>query len=205
LSLPILPFDWNSHFVPEGDSEDCIPACLAMAGRYWKSVDKTLGIPSKLDDWMAFLDSLHVTSHRGTNLVMLKSALRKIKKDDGVGLSIRMIQPQKLADVTKFLEEKIPIPVILCYDRSLAINNVEGPNHASLLYSIDLVKEQIKVVDPSQIYRQTPMLYSQEDFIRGWNAVQNQIIIIFPSNLRVPINTRKQDESQNLDEWNETK
>lgn len=200
-----MPFDWNSHFVPEENSEDCIPACLAMAGRYWKSIDNTLDIPSTLDEWMPFLDDLHVTSHRGTNLVMLKSALRKLKKNNGIGLSIRMIQPKKLADVTKFLEFKISIPVIFCYDRSLAINNVEGPNHASLLYSIDLPKEQIKVVDPAQAYRLDPMLYGQQDFIRGWNAVQNQIIIVFPSNLRVPINTRKHDESQNLDEWNETK
>lgn len=186
--------------MPEVNSEDCVPACLAMAGLYWKTKKPSLSIPARREEWNPFLEKLYIHTHRGTNLVMLKGALQKIK-GKGIGLKLRMIQPKKLADLTKLLEFNPPIPVILCYDRAIAINNVEGPNHASLLFSIDLLREQVKVVDPSQIYRDTPMTYNQDDFIRGWNAVKNLAILVYPTNLKVPLNMRDQQHSHSLDGW----
>ncbi|MEX0640915.1 MAG: hypothetical protein WEB28_02925 [Nitrosopumilaceae archaeon] len=197
MAVTKFPFDWKKHFVSEENSEDCIPSCLAMAGLYWRSIDKSLRIPSKREEWASILEKMHVHSHRGTNLMMLRNILKTKAK----GLSLKLIQPKKLADLTKLFEFTPPIPVILCYDRAMVINNIEGPNHASLVFSIDLTREQIKVVDPSQIYRETPMTYNQDDFIRGWNQVQNQAILVHPTKIRLPINTRDRDSSHTLNNW----
>jgi len=184
-----FPFDYKKHFVPEQNSEDCVPACIAMAAMYWKSRMPKLALPTKIDEWKSYFDELRVHSHRGTNLVMLKSALKRLKKD-GIGLSLRLIQPKHIADLTKLFELKDPIPVILCYDRSMVINNFQGPNHASLFITLDTWKEDVEVVDPSQVRRESPMTYKIADFLKGWNQVQNLAILAFPSSVSVPLNMR---------------
>lgn len=200
LSRIDFPFIWKKHFVPETNSEDCVPACIAMTALYWKSKFPKLSLPTKLDEWKSYFDELNVHSPRGTNLAMLKSALSRLKKDS-IGLSLQMFNPKNLADLTKLFDVNIPIPIILCYDRSMVINNFEGPNHASLFHKIDTWRDQVQVIDPSLVHRKTPMTYLTSDFKRGWKQLQHLTIIAYPSNMRVPINMNDNEPIQPLDTY----
>ena len=171
-----------------------------MSALYWKSKYPKLGFPTKLAEWQTYFDELRVHSHRGTNLAMLNYALKKLK-GEGIGLTLKIFNPKNLADLTKLFDRDIPIPIILCYDRSMIINNFEGGNHASLFSTIDTWRDQIEVIDPALIHRNDPMTYKIKDFKRGWKKLQHLTIISYPSNIKVPINMNDEETIIPLDEY----
>lgn len=195
-----FPFDWDKHFVPEVDSSDCVPACVAMCARYW--VDrKKISLPINIEEYKEYFEKLKVHSHRGTSVSLLENALKKITPKGKTGLRCKIYYAQKVADLTKLFELETPIPVILRYDRSKILRNITGTHHASLLHSLDTVKERVRVIDPSMPERTTPSTHDMIDFLNGWNETGKEIIITYPSNTRVPINMRQRAQSTSMDEF----
>jgi hypothetical protein len=195
-----FPFVWEKYFVSEIDSSDCVPACVAMTARYWIH-KKAISLPPDLTDWRAYFEKLKIHTHRGTSISLLENALKKITPKGKVGLRCKVYHVQKVADLTKLFDLEIPIPVILRYDRSRVLRNVTGTHHAALLHSLDIVKERVRVIDPSLPDRDTPSTYDMADFLRGWDETGKEIIITYPTNIRVPINMRKIIQHTPIDEF----
>ncbi len=188
MPLTQLPFQWNRHFVPEENSSDCVPACVAMCARMWNDTG-LITVPTETNQWAQYFEKLGIHSHRGTNVSLITNAMKKIKKQKP-HFALNLYYPVHISDLTKLLETNPVFPLILTYDRRMVEHNAIGVHHASLFHSFDSQREKIFVIDPASPYRTTPIPYDQTDFFRGWEETGKEIIIPHPSNIRVPINMR---------------
>lgn len=200
MPVPEFPFDWKKYFVGEQDTYDCVPACVAMCARYWVDIN-SLDIPLDTTEWKNSFEKLKVHSPRGTNLRQLKSALKKITPKNKIGLKFRLEFVEHVTDLTKLFELDTPVPVILCYDRRMILQNANGPLHASLLHSVDTQRERVRVIDPALIYRTDPSTYDMSDFNKGWDETGKQIIIPYPTNFKLRVNTRYKEKELPLENY----
>ncbi len=77
--IPKFPFVWKRHFVPEENSAECVPACVAMCARYWNERVKSLGLPTTTTEWTAYFEKLRMHTDRGTDMSRIHNALKKLK------------------------------------------------------------------------------------------------------------------------------
>jgi len=201
MPIPTFPFVWERHFVGEQDTYDCVPACVAMCARYWNEQTK-LDLPIDTDEWRETFERFKIHSPRGINLGLLRSSFKKLTPKNGVGLRLRTEFVNHVNDVTKLFEQEPAFPCILCYDRRMTLHNAIGPQHASLLHSVDTIKERVRVIDPSLIHRDTPSTYDMIDFIRGWEETGKLVIIPYPSNIKLQMNTKKNKKIKPLESYN---
>ena len=188
--------------MPEDSTYDCVPACICMAARYYKT-NKMVDLPHKISHWGPFFDKLRITSPRGTNVNLLKNAIEKMTPENKIGLKLKVIFCQHVADLIPLFELEKPIPIIVVYDKGMVHNRVVGGNHASLLHTVDVTKETVKVVDPAAHNRSDPSTMGMDDFLAGWNVTGNQAIIPYPSNMRSPINVKLKKEELYLTRFGE--
>lgn len=196
-----FPFDFDKYFTSEEDSADCVPACVSMCAKYWNDKIPSLKLPTKSDMWKQYFEKLHLHSFRGTNVGLVNNALKKLNPKNKIHLKADLIYPKHLNDLTKLFELDTPFPVILTYDKRMVLNNAHGATHASLFHSMDLQKDQVYVIDPMTPLVKEPYPHPKDFFLRGWETTENETIIVHPSNLRIPINMRKQIKDGSMDSF----
>ncbi len=194
-----LPFHWDKCFVPDR-SIDCMPACIAMAVRFWKTIRPDLPFPEDLDSWKKFVSEQSSMTSRGTSITRLVDNLRKINSDSSIELTLDIV-PFTLVNIEsaeEFLKHDPPIPLIVVFDRSYTITNVEGGYHASLLYGIDYEKQKkVYLVDPSSVDLMEPYPWDLERFSSGWEKFQNLCFAIYPNDMN-PIHTKSGERTKSL-------
>src|SRR5574341_1217245 len=153
-----LPFDWQKHYVPDR-SVDCFPACIAMCALYWASQFPDLAIPTDKNYWRVnFIDKYKATTPRGSSIKRIYESISALtekegiqtEKDKSLKLKIEAYNPANIRYIKRFLELQPPFPVIIIYDRSLSLTNVEGGYHAVIFHSVDLKKERVLIIDPTR-------------------------------------------------------
>lgn len=195
-----LPFKWNEFFV--SSKTECLLACFAMSARYWGSYFPQLGLPDDLEVWKEFADRSFI-EYRGTYVAEM---LRKIPKsvEDTVTISpketpdsedvnsktiqfselvIKVNTPKDLNSLVPFFQTRPPIPQILFFNQLLMTHNINGPNHAVILHSIDFEKEKLFVIDPTKYQLQEPDVYDFRLFEKAWRDVHNLQIITYPKGM----------------------
>jgi len=195
-----LPFKWSDFFVPS-DTE-CLLACFAMSARYWAEFFPELKLAKDLDVWKEFANRSFV-SYRGT---YIKEFLRKIPKSNEVievnseiktnnleeptsqvvefsELAIKTNTLEDLNSLVPFFRTKIIIPQIIFFNQLLMTHNINGPNHAVLLHSIDFEKEKLYVIDSTKHQMQEPDVYDFHQFKRAWRDAYNLQIITYPKDM----------------------
>lgn len=180
-----FPFDWNLHFVPD-KATDCMPACIAMAARYWSILRPDLRIPTTLETWQRFIADQKGATMRGSSLARVMDNLGKATNVTRTSefLRIMPITMVNTESAIQFISHDPPIPLILIFDRSYMITENEGGYHASLLHGIDYKKEKkIAVIDPNLIDRKSPLPWDLEMFSKGWACTQNACLVVFPPDM----------------------
>lgn len=150
-------------------------------------------LPAEIKDWKPFFDKLRVTSPRGINITLLKQAVNRLTPRSKVGLKFRVMYLKHISDVVPLFQLNPAYPVIVVFDKGVALNRVIGGNHAVLLHSIDVIKERIRYIDPAAYSRSNPSTIDMDDFIKGWEQTGKQVIIPYPSNTRIPVNMKKKE------------
>lgn len=178
----MFPFDWGLHFVPD-KATDCLPACIAMAAKYWSNIRPELQIPTNLDIWKRFIADQKGATMRGSSLTRVMDNLTKTTRTSH-GLKMTPITMLNTESTIQFISQDTPIPLILIYDRSYMITENEGGYHASLLHGVDYKKEKkIAVIDPNLIDRKEPLPWDLEMFSKGWSRTQNACIAVYPPDM----------------------
>jgi hypothetical protein len=195
-----LPFKWDEHFVPS--TTECILACFAMSARYWSSYNPELNLAKDIEEWKNFAHKNFI-EYRGTNT---KEMLRKMPKNtkDVVTASLnkneeserenskpvqfselmlKVNTPEDLISLAPFFRTGPPIPQILVFNKLLMTHNMNGPNHAVLLHSIDFEKEKLFVIDSTKHLMREPDIYDFRKFEKAWRDVQNLQIITYPKEM----------------------
>jgi hypothetical protein len=194
-----LPFKWDEHFIPS--ETDCVLACFAMSARYWMSHYPQLNLVNDVEAWKRFANTSFI-EYRGTHL---NDILRKLPKkvpdtatasqnenetsEDGNGkpqfseLIIKENTPKDLHSLAPFFRTGPPIPQILVFNQLLMTHNMDGPNHAVILYSIDYEKEKLFVIDSTKHKLKEPDVYDFRKFEKAWKVVQNLQIITYPKEM----------------------
>lgn len=199
-----LPFDWKSCFVPD-QAADCIPACIAMAARYWSIQRPDLKIPNTLKDWLHFVEDQKGMTSRGTSIARLTENLTKLVPSSSTNTNLT-IEPLTLINVEstiEFLKHNPPIPLILTFDRSYTITNIEGGYHASLLYAIDYERQKkIFLIDPSSVELMEPYPWDLDRFSLGWEKMENLCYAVYPTDIQ-PISSKKGVRSKSIHNYTE--
>ncbi len=194
-----LPFEWDKCFVAD-HSTDCMPACIAMTARFWKTIRPDLPFSEDLDSWKKFILEQSSMTSRGSSITRLVDNLRKINDDTSRDLTLNIV-PLTLVNIEsaeEFLKHSPPIPLIVVFDRSYTITNVEGGYHASLLYGIDYEKQKkVYLIDPSSVDLMEPFPWDLERFSVGWEKFHNLCFAIYPSDMK-PIHTIAGERSKSL-------
>lgn len=195
----ILPFDWQRCFVPD-QAADCMPACIAMAARYWQTQRPELNFPTDLNDWKKFIAEQKGMTSRGTSIARLTENLNKIIPNTS-GLPTLKIDALTIINVestVEFLKHNPPLPLILIFDRSYTITNIEGGYHASLLYAIDYERQKkIYLIDPSSIELMEAYPWDLDRFSLGWEKTNNLCYAVYPNDMK-PINSKVGARSKSL-------
>ena len=213
--IPTLPFEWNL-FV-DGVAGDYIPSCVAMAARYWKSINPSLQIPDDPQAWNEFVKRTSNVSYRGTSLKRLMVNMPSTTEVNNQSQDFRELDVELSSDVTPtlevvethdlildprmlskseelidFLADVNPIPVILVLDVGLADRNKKWGQHATLLHSVNLYERKIYVIDPMLGSLKEPRPMDLRRFEIGWKECYNTAILIYPKNSNVNIKSSKQ-------------
>lgn len=199
-----LPFDWDKCFVPDR-SIDCMPACIAMAVRFWKTVRPELPFPSSLDDWKKFISEQESMTSRGTSITRLVDNLRRLNSNvqSEISLNIEPLTLINAESMEEFLKHDPPIPLIVVFDRSYTITNVEGGYHASLLYGIDYEKQKkVYLIDPSSVDLMESFPWDLDRFSLGWEKFQNLCFAVYPNDMN-PIQSKSGVKSKSLFQFEE--
>ncbi len=196
-----FPFDFNKYFTPEENSADCVPACVSMCAKYWNKKIPSLQVPTKNEEWKQYFEKLGLHNFRGTNVGLINNALKKLNPKSKIHLKADLIYPKHLTDLTKLFELDPPFPVILTYDKRMVLSKARGTTHASLFHSISIQKDQVYVIDPMTPLVKEPYPLPKNFFLHGWETTENEAIIVHPSNLRMPINMRKQIKDSSIDSF----
>lgn len=177
----VFPFDWKEYFVPD-KAVDCLPACIAMAARYWGKLNPNSNIPTDLDSWRSFVSSQKGMTMRGSSLTRVMDNLTKtVHKKPSESLKLVPLNLTNVESTIQFLSHQPAIPLILIFDRSYMITNNEGGYHACLLYGIDYKKEKkVALIDPNLVDSQEAFPWDSKVFSRGWEKTQNQTLAVYP-------------------------
>lgn len=207
-----FPFDFNKHFVPDTSSPDCLPACFAMSARYWKDIRPQLSVPLALEDWVAYVGKANASSLKGVSTLKLVANLSKKeenivlneesgedfalevmeKKRPPVALTVQTYNLYSVEETIQFMRHSPPVPIILCFDQSLALNNQAGGGHAVLLYSVDIkMEKKVYVIDPFRAKLRKPIPWDLEFFNTGWKEMQNLAFAVYPSDEKIIIYSGK--------------
>lgn len=204
-----IPFDWKDFCRNKGT--DCVPACFAMAARYWKRLLPDLPLPTDQKDWENFVLRTSARTSRGTSLLRLLrnvptggqipsieppelDLLQEEAEPEGAEL-----EPVKLSNLVldprtprslNWLRSAIndanpPIPQILVFDKMMMTRRIEGGSHAVMLLKLDFDKEKLYVVDPTLHTRMEPDVYDFDNFSRGWEVLSNLNIMVYPEGVKV--------------------
>lgn len=194
-----LPFDWDRCFVADR-SIDCMPACIAMAVRFWKTIRPELPFPEDLDSWKKFIAEQESMTSRGTSIKRLADNLRKINESPSEILTLT-IDPLTLVNIEsaeEFLKHNPPIPLIIVFDRSYTVTNNEGGYHASMLYGLDYEKQKkVYLIDPSSIDLMEAYPWDLDRFSLGWEKFQNLCFAVYPNDMS-PIHSTSGERSKSL-------
>ncbi|MGI0006615.1 MAG: hypothetical protein ACREAR_01305 [Nitrosotalea sp.] len=177
-----FPFNWSEHFVPDR-ATDCMPACIAMAAKYWAILRPELGIPTELDVWRRFIAEQKGMTMRGSSVTRVMENLGKVMNTTRPAdrLNIVRYTMTNIEGTIQFLSQQPPIPLILIFDRSYMITNNEGGYHACLLYGIDYKKEKkVALVDPNLVDAKEAFPWDLKHFARGWGKTQNLCLAVYP-------------------------
>jgi hypothetical protein len=98
-------------------------------------------------------------------------------------LMIKINTPTDLNSLAPFFKTGPPIPQILVFNQLLMTHNINGPNHAVLLHSIDFEKEKLFVIDSTKHQLKEPDIYDFRKFEKAWRDVQNLQIITYPNDM----------------------
>ncbi len=85
----------------------------------------------------------------------------------------------------------------------MVLQRAKGVIHASLLHSVEVIQERVRVIDPTLVDVGESYPHSLDVFMRGWEETQNEAIILHPSNIRLPINMRKKIKQESIDNYTE--
>ena len=179
-----FPFDWDLHFVPD-KATDCMPACIAMAARYWSIQRPDLQIPTDLATWKKFIVDQKGMTMRGASLTRVFDNLSKtMHAKPSQNLKIVPIMLMNTESTIEFISQSPPIPLILIFDRSYMITNNQGGYHACLLYGVDYKKEKkLAVVDPNLVDSRDPFPWDLKFFAKGWGQTENACLAVFPPDM----------------------
>jgi hypothetical protein len=191
-----LPFKWDEFFVPS--KTECILACFAMSARYWGFYYPQLNLANDLEDWKRFANRSFI-EYRGTHLNEMLRRMPKNIQDTSLNenesqedekskpqfseLIIKENTPKDLNSLAPFFQTGPPIPQILVFNQLLMTHNIDGPNHAVILHSIDFEKEKLFVIDSTKHQLKEPDIYDFRKFEKAWRDVQNLQIITYPNDM----------------------
>jgi len=162
-----------------------MPACIAMAARYWSIQRPDLQIPTDLATWKKFIVDQKGMTMRGASLTRVFDNLSKtMHAKPSQNLKIVPIMLMNTESTIEFISQSPPIPLILIFDRSYMITNNQGGYHACLLYGVDYKKEKkLAVVDPNLVDSRDPFPWDLKFFAKGWGQTENACLAVFPPDM----------------------
>ena len=85
-----LPFDWKDFCKNQGT--DCVPACFAMAARYWKRLRPELPLPTDEETWDEFILRTSARTSRGTSLLRLLRNIPSLDHAPITGIHVQSLE-----------------------------------------------------------------------------------------------------------------
>ena len=169
-----------------------------MSVRYWKMHRPNINLLDSLQYWKDFCLRCGSSTTRGTSIFRLYKNLDsatdelKLEQEDGVAsqtpsIRISAYTPPHISSLSRLLAEAEPIPSIVIYDKTKALTNQDGGNHAALFHSFDRDKEKVYLIDPSLPSMRMPFIYDLGRFIEGWKVYRNLTFIVYPEDYSLSI------------------
>ena len=189
---------------------DCLPASIMMAVKYWLKIFPDIGEGDlSSEDVKNFLGYMEKSSQIGTALARVTNYFTRELGHLGKWKFIKK-HLKSIMELAKGLRYYIKIPQILIYDPVLMRFGDRGTmSHAVLLYGIDLGRKLLEIVDPKaeNIHKNGDVIrFPFEDFEKGWAALENIDIIVYPENkvkisISSSVHSKDHRKGISLDEW----